>query len=112
MPMFALTTSVNLAGKEEALKAGLGRAVALLPGKSEAHLMISLTGDTPMYLRGEKCDAVFLDVSCFGHGNAEAYGRMSGAVCALFEKELRIDPANVYIKYSETMNWGWNGGNL
>ena len=112
MPMFALTTSASVAGKEEALKAGLGRAVELLPGKSEAHLMLSLTGDTPMYFAGEKRDAAFLDVGCFGCGQPEAYARMSGAVCALLEKELGIAPANVYIKYSETTNWGWNGGNL
>jgi len=112
MPMFALTTSASIAGKEEALKEGLGKAVALLPGKSEAHLMISLTGDTPMFFRGEKCGAAFLDVGCFGRGKPEAYARMSGAVCALLEKELGIAPANVYIKYSETMDWGWNGGNL
>ena len=112
MPMFALTTSASIAGKEEALKAGLGKAVALLPGKSEAHLMLSLTGDTPMYFHGEKSDAAFLDVSCFGSGRPEAYARMTAAVCALFEKELGIAPADVYIKYSETTNWGWNNGNL
>ena len=112
MPMFTLTTSASIAGKEEALKAGLGRAVELLPGKSEAHLMLSLTGDTPMYFHGEKSDAAFLDVSCFGRGKPEAYERMTAAVCALFEKELGIAPANVYIKYAETSDWGWNGRNL
>jgi len=110
--MFALTTSAGIAGKEEALKTGLGRAVTLLPGKSEAHLMISLRGDVPMYLAGQARGIAFLDVSCFGKGNSAAYARMTAAVCALFEKELGIDPANVYVKYSETGDWGWNGGNL
>jgi len=112
MPMIALTTSAGLAGKEEALKAGLGRAIALLPGKSEAHLMLSLTGGTPMYFQGEKRDAAFLEVSCFGKGRPEAYEKLTGAVCDLLEKELGLSPANVYIKYAETTNWGWNGGNL
>ena len=112
MPMIALTTSADLAGKEEALKAGLGQAIALLPGKSEAWLMLSLTGGTPMYFQGEARDAAFLDVSCFGKGNPDAYGRLTGALCDLMEKELGLSPANVYVKYSETTNWGWNGGNL
>ena len=112
MPMIALTTSVSLSGKEDALKAGLGRAISLLPGKSEAHLMLSLTGNTPMYFQGQKRDAAFLEVSCFGHGSPAAYGRLTAAVCALLEKELGLDPANVYVKYAETTNWGWNGGNL
>ncbi|MDR1464963.1 MAG: hypothetical protein LBJ11_06675 [Oscillospiraceae bacterium] len=113
MPMIALTTSASLPpAKAEALKSGLGQAIALLPGKSEAHLMISLTGDTPMYFQGEAREAAFLEVSCFGHGKPEAYGNMTAAVCRLLEKELGIAPANTYVKYAETTNWGWNGGNL
>jgi hypothetical protein len=110
--MITLTTSANIAGQEDALKAGLGKAIALLPGKSEAHLMLSLTGNIPMYFRGEACDAAFLEVSCFGHGKPEAYEAMTGAVCGLLAQTLALDPANIYIKYDETTNWGWNGHNL
>ncbi len=112
MPMIAMTTSVNLAGKEDALKAGFGRAISLLPGKSETYLMLSLTGDTTMYFQGEKRNAAFLDISCFGCGNPQAYESLTGAVCGLLKDVLGLDPANVYVKYSETSNWGWNGGNL
>jgi phenylpyruvate tautomerase PptA (4-oxalocrotonate tautomerase family) len=110
--MIALTTSADLAGKEAALKTGLGQAIALLPGKSEAWLMLSLTGGTPMYFQGEARDTAFLDVSCFGQGSPAAYGKLTGALCDLLKKQLGLAPANVYVKYSETANWGWNGGNL
>ena len=113
MPMISLTTSAEVTPERaERLKAGLGQAITLLPGKSEAWLMISLTGNTPMYFQGAKRDAAFVDVSCFGGGSPGAYAKMTGAVCALLQKELGLDPANVYVKYSETANWGWNGGNL
>ena len=112
MPMISLTTSADIAGREEAIKAGLGEAIALLPGKSEAWLMISLTGGTPMYFQGEARQAAFVDVSCFGSGKPEAYDRMTGAVCALLERELGIAPANTYVKYAETTNWGWNNKNF
>lgn len=27
-------------------------------------------------------------------------------------KQLSIDPSRIYVKYSETPNWGWNGSNF
>jgi hypothetical protein len=112
--MIALTTTEKLtAEKEEALQRGLGKAIALLPGKSEAHLMISLQGDVPMFFQGEKRCAAFLEVSCFGRSAMpEAYEKMTGALCALLEKTLCVPPASTYVKYTESANWGWNGRNL
>lgn len=111
MPMIAMTTSVDLTGKEDVLKAGFGRSIALL-GKSDAYLMISLTGGTPMYFQGEAREAAFLDVSCFGKGTAAGYETFTAAACDLLEQTLGLSPANIYIKYSETAHWGWNGANL
>ena len=113
MPMITLTTSADITPERaEALKAGFGQAIALLPGKTETWLMASLAGNTPMYFQGEAREAAFLEVSCFGKGKPEAYGKLTGALCELLEQQLGIDPANVYVKYSESSNWGWNGGNL
>ena len=113
MPMISLTTSAEITSESaERLKAGFGQAISLLPGKSEAWLMVSLKGDTAMYFQGAKRDAAFVDVSCYGSGRPEAYGKLTGAVCDLLQTELGLDPANVYVKYSETPNWGWNGGNF
>jgi hypothetical protein len=112
--MIALTTSVRIADNEkELLKEGLGHAITLLPGKSENSLMISLSDDTPMYFRGKKArEAAFLEVSCFGLGQPRAYEEMTGEVCRLLEETLGISPANVYIKYTETVHWGTDGRNL
>jgi phenylpyruvate tautomerase PptA (4-oxalocrotonate tautomerase family) len=111
--MIALTTSAHITPADEtALRAGFGRAIELLPGKSETHLMISFTGDTPMAFQGEKRDAAYLEVSCFGHVAPEAYAKMTGAVCALVCETLHIDTANTYVKYTETTNWGWAGRNF
>jgi hypothetical protein len=111
--MIALTTSAELIpAKEEALKSRLGEAITLLPGKSQAYLMLSLQGGVPMYFQGERRNAAFLEVSCFGHGQPAAYERMTGAVCDAVEELLGISPANIYVKYAETTNWGWNGANL
>jgi hypothetical protein len=112
--MITLTTTAQIPpAAEAALTAGLGRAIELLPGKSEAHLMLSFQGGVPMAFQGTKQEAAaFLEVSCFGHVDPAAYNTMTGAVCALLEKALAIPPAKTYVKYTETTNWGWNGVNF
>ena len=113
MPMINLTTSAAIdAPAAEKLKAGLGRAIPLLPGKSESLLMISLRGNTPMYFHGEALDLAFVEVNCFGHLPSAAYEKLTGAVTELLGDVLAIKPENVFIKYFETDNWGWNGRNL
>ena len=113
MPMIALTTNQAISGEQSVrLKDGLGQAIALIPGKSEARLMISLTGGAAMFFQGEPRQAAFLEVSCFGHPDAASYERLTGVVCELLEEVLGVPPENVYIKYSETDHWGWNGRNL
>jgi phenylpyruvate tautomerase PptA (4-oxalocrotonate tautomerase family) len=110
--MIALTTTVDIAGREESLKTALGEAITLLPGKSESHLMISLSGKTPMFFQGEAREAAFLEISCFGKGQPAAYDKMTGRVCEIMHDLLGVSPANTYVKYAETTNWGWNGGNF
>ena len=114
MPMIVLTTTAAIPPTAEAaLTRGLGRAIELLPGKSEAHLMISYQGSVPMAYQGMKQEsAAFLEVSCFGHVDPKGYDAMTGAVCALLEETLGVPPAKVYVKYAETGNWGWNGRNF
>ena len=113
MPMINLTTSAAIdTPTAERLKAGLGRAIPLLPGKSESLLMISLRGDTPMYFHGEALDLAFVEVNCHGHLPPASYEKLTGAVCELLGEVLAIRPENIFIKYFETDNWGWNGRNL
>ncbi len=45
-------------------------------------------------------------------GKSDAYDALTARVCELLDAVLDIDPARVYVKYAETPNWGWNGGNF
>ena len=113
MPMIQLTTSAAVTPENaERLKVKFGQAISLLPGKSESKLMISMRGETPMFFQGEKRGAAFVEVSCFGQGKAGAYESLTAALCEILKEELSVDPGNIFIKYSETPYWGFNGRNL
>jgi len=111
--MIAITTTANIIPVlSDQLAEGLGQAISLIPGKSEAQLMLSFTGGTSMRFGGQVRSAAFVEVSLFGHAPAQAYDDLTAAICQLLEEVLEIPPENVFIKYSETEHWGWNGHNL
>ena len=114
MPYIKTTTSVKLDGaKKDALKAKLGQAIALIPGKSEAWLMLSFEDGAYMSFKGDTSeDYAFADVSLFGSASDAAYDRLTAAICEILSEELGVKLSNIYVKYEETNHWGWNGSNF
>ncbi len=114
MPYIKTTTSVKLNDeKKEALKSKLGQAIALIPGKSEAWLMLAFEDGAYMSFKGNADeDYAFADVSLFGSASDAAYDRLTGAICEILNEELGIKLSNIYVKYEETDHWGWNGSNF
>ncbi|MBE6821384.1 MAG: hypothetical protein E7516_10095 [Ruminococcaceae bacterium] len=114
MPYIRTTVSKPLTDKnKENLKSKLGEAIALIPGKSEAWLMLAFEDSTSMYFKGDGTqDYAFLQVSIFGSTSDAAYDRLTAALSEIVNEELGIDRANIYIKYEEADHWGWNGVNF
>lgn len=99
--------------KKEAVKARLGQAISLIPGKSESWLMVGLEDGYDLYFQGNKDgESAFVDVSVFGGASRSACEALTGAICDILESELSIPKNRIYIKYEAVENWGWNGGNL
>lgn len=114
MPYIRTTTSKKLSEKsEQALKEQLGQAIALIPGKSEAWLMLSFHDNADMFFKGNGSeDYAFVEVALFGSASDAAYDRLTGAICDIVSSELAIDIGNIYVKYEESEHWGWNGRNF
>jgi hypothetical protein len=114
MPYIKTTTSVTLDdAKKESLKSKLGQAIALIPGKSEAWLMLSFEDGAFMSFRGDTSeDYAFADVSLYGSASDAAYDRLTQAICEIYNEELGIPLSNIYVKYEEVSHWGWNGSNF
>lgn len=114
MPCILTKTNASISPEQEtALKTKLGKAITLIPGKSENWLMLSFEDNCRMYFQGESKDAVaFVEVKLFGRGSGDAYDKLTAAITAALNEVLHIGPSKVYVKYEETAHWGWNGNNF
>lgn len=113
MPYIHVQTNLPVTPDQaDALKTRLGQDIASIPGKSEAWLMVNVSGGQTMYFKGSAEPCAMADISVFGHAPAEAFEKLTQAVTASLQAELGLSPARVYAKYSEVENWGWNGGNF
>lgn len=101
------------AGQEKSLKEAFGKAIALLPGKSERWLMLNFEENCRMYFQGDgESPAAMVEVSVFGSIDETASAHLSAELCGRLEEILQIPPDRTYIKYVPVKNWGWNGGNF
>lgn len=114
MPFISTRTNIEITKEREAsIKQKLGKAIELVPGKSEAWLMLSFEDKVSMYFKGQGDKPMaFVEVKLFGGVNTTAYDKLTAAITNIFNEELGINPAQIYVKYEEVRTWGWNGGNL
>lgn len=113
MPFINVMTNTAVSGeKKTAIKSALGKAITAIPGKSESWLMVGIAPDYTLYFKGDDAPAAMVEVSVFGGANPSAYSKLTAEICGILNGELDIDPARIYVKYTETSNWGWNGGNF
>lgn len=113
MPYIETTTSIGISGrKEQAIKERMGKAIELIPGKSEGWLMLSFRDNVSMYFKGEDEPCAICQVKLFGQADEAAYEALTGALTDILSQELGVDPDRVYVTYEEIGVWGWNGGNF
>lgn len=114
MPYIETKTTKKVTKEEEsALFAALGKAIELLPGKTEEWLMLNVEGEKHMAFRGKtEEDMAFITVALVGKAGAEHYEKLTARICALCEEILHIAPDHVYVKYEEVGYWGWNNRNF
>lgn len=113
MPYIATTANISISGrKKEAIKERMGKAIELIPGKTESWLMLSFRDNVHMYFKGEDDPCAIMQVKLFGTADEEAYANLTEALTDIIREELDIDPDRIYVAYEEINTWGWNGGNL
>lgn len=114
MPCIQTKTNVKISeAQEKSLKSKFGKAVALLPGKSESWLMLTFEDECRMYFKGSSdAPMAFVEVKLFGKASRADYEKLTRELTGVLEQELGISPAQVYVKYEEVSNWGWNGSNF
>ena len=114
MPFINTKLNVRLTEEKEAvLKAKLGEAIAVFPGKSEYWLMLSFEDECRMWFRGHsQYPVAMVEVKLFGSANRAYCEEMTKVICKIFKEELNIAPDHVYVEYTATEHWGWNNENF
>ena len=114
MPFIDSKVSVKITQEQEKeLKTRLGQAISLIPGKSEGWLMTGFEDDYHLYFRGDNSEPIaYIEVRFFGGPNKAAFLKMTEEITKIYGEVLGIAPDHMYIKYSATPDWGWNGGNF
>ena len=114
MPFIDSKVSVKITEEQEKeLKTRLGQAISLIPGKSENWLMTGFEDEYHLYFRGDNSEPVaYIEVRLFGGPNKAAFQKMTEEITKIYGDVLGIAPDHMYIKYSATPDWGWNGGNF
>lgn len=98
--------------QQDAIKTAFGKAVELL-GKTESWLMVGFEPNSALYFRGNKPErAAFVEVSLYGMAPPSACDSMTAEICRILTRELSVPADMIYVKYSPTEQWGWNGGNF
>lgn len=111
MPFIISRVSSPLSDEQEnALKAGLGQAISLIPGKSEASLMLGIEDSYRLYLSGDhSLPMAYITVAVFSNRNHRGYEQLSEAISELFYRVLDIDPQRIFINYEDIPAWGVAG---
>ena len=114
MPFIDSKVSVKVSKEQETeLKTRLGQAISIIPGKSESWLMVGIEDEYSLYFRGDDSEPMaFIEVRIFGGPNRDAFEKMTAELTKIYGEVLGIAPDHMYIKYSATTDWGWNGSNF
>lgn len=114
MPFIDSKVSVKVSKEQELeLKTRLGKAVEIIPGKSESWLMTGFQDEYHLYFKGDdSVPMAFVEVKIFGGENKSAFDRMTGEISRIFGDVLGIPADHIYVKYEAVSNWGWNGNNF
>ena len=103
-----VTTEITFE-KEEVLKARLGKALSLI-GKPEAYLMLSFEENCHLWFAGTNDeDAAYVEVALLHSAPKVSYEKLTAEICNILSEELGIPSGRIYVKFSETEFWGWDG---
>lgn len=114
MPFIQTKLNIRLTPEKEAnIKEKLGRAIALFPGKSEYWLMLQFEDNCRLWFRGYNSFPIaMVEVKLFGGAEAAVSEKMTAEICRILSEELEIQPDHVYVNYTFSETWGWNGENF
>lgn len=94
--------------KEIEIKSALGEAITLL-GKPERYLMAEIEDNRRLYFGGRNDQPIaYFDVSLLHSAPRQSYEKLTARLCEIAKEYMNVDGSNVYVKFEETENWGYD----
>ena len=107
MPFIKVKTSCPISKEQEGtLKSRMGKAIELVPGKSEEYLLLEFEDNYRLWLRGENAVPIaYIEAAIFGNESHAGYPAFTAKVSEIFCDVLGIAAENLYIKYEDISAW-------
>lgn len=114
MPFITSRVNRSISREQELqLKNRLGKAICMVPGKSEQYLMLNFEADSHLYLRGDDSQPMaYIEAAIWGNEAHLGYDQFTAEVTRIFHEVLGIQPDHIYIRYSDIPDWGVAGMNF
>lgn len=111
MPFLISRVNVPISREQEIeLKAKLGKAIELVPGKSEDYLLLCFEDNCRLWLRGDNSAPItYIEANIFGNERHAGYDAFTYEVTKVFHQVLNIAPDHVYLNYTDIPDWGVGG---
>ena len=114
MPFIISRTNRSISREQELqLKSRLGKAICLVPGKSEQYLTLAFEENSHLWLRGDNSQPMaYIEAAIWGNEGHLGYDKFTAEVTRIFHEVLGIAPDGIYIRYSDIPDWGVAGMNF
>lgn len=111
MPFIKVKTSCPITEKQEAaIKSRIGKAIELVPGKSEAYLLLEFEDNCRLWLRGHNDEPIaYIEAAVFASESHCGHNALTSELTKIFEEILNLQKDHIYIKYEDIIAWGVQG---
>lgn len=96
--------------QEKKLKMRMGKAIELVPGKTEEYLLLEFEDNSRLWLRGSNEEPIaYIEAAIFGNEPHYGYDTLTAEITKAFNEVLGIASDKIYIKYEDITAWGVGG---
>lgn len=111
MPFIISRVNVDVSSEQEKkIKTSVGRAIELVPGKTEEYLMMIFENNSHIWLRGKNFEpSAYIEMKIFGNESHHGYNALTAEITKIYNETLNINPNNIYVLYDDIHTWGVSG---
>lgn len=111
MPFIKIKVNCRISPEQEIeLKTRMGKAIELVPGKSEEYLLLEFEDEARLWLRGRNARPMaYIEAAIFGNESHAGYPAFTAELSRIYQDVLGIAPEDCFIKYDDITAWAVGG---